>query len=172
MGREMGRGLTAYEILEIAEQMERNAARFYRRAAALCEDPKVGKLLTELAQWESRHVQVFTEMREQLSARAWELGHREPDHVGCPPPVPTPPVFGERADPSRELTGRENKADVFALAIRKQEYLIAYYTGLKEFVLGKSNIRVLKDIIREENRHLRILADSLARISRQWPGEP
>jgi len=168
----MGRGLTAYEILEIAEQMERNAARFYRRAAALCEDLRVSKLLSELAQWESRHVQVFTEMKEQLSARAWELGHRELERVGSPPPVPTPPVFGDQAEPARELTGRESKADVFALAIRKQEYVIAYYTGLKEFVLGKSNVRVLKDIIREENRHLRILTDSLERISRQWPREP
>jgi rubrerythrin len=35
----MTRELTASEVLQIAEEMERNAAKFYRRAAGLYHDP-------------------------------------------------------------------------------------------------------------------------------------
>jgi len=49
--------------------------------------------------------------------------------------------------------------------------VIAYYTGLREFVLGKNNVQVLKDIIREENRHLKILTQSLEQIGRRRPGD-
>ncbi len=168
----MARGLTAYEILEIAEKMERNAAEFYRRAAGLCHDPKVSKLFHELAQWERHHIQIFVEMKEQLSEKSWQLGYYQPGRSRSPrPQVPAPPVFSDQADPARELTGHENKIDVLVLAIQKEEYVIAYYTSLREFVLGRNSVEVLKDIIHEENRHLKILTQSLEQIGRRRPGE-
>ena len=36
----MTRELTAFEVLRIAEQMEQNAARFYRKAAGIYQEEK------------------------------------------------------------------------------------------------------------------------------------
>ena len=156
--------LTAYEVLEIAEKMERNAAKFYRKAAGMCDDPQVCKLLTELARWEKRHVRVFAEMKEHLSEHAWELGYFEPDRIDVSRVRVPSAVSDARADPARELTGAGTKADILQVAIKKENDAIAYYTGLKEFVLGEDNLEAIESIIREEQRHVRILTQSLEQI--------
>ncbi len=97
-----------------------------------------------------------------VTAPAWRLtAERENE-----PKVQAPtPVFGERADPSKELTGRETKADVLRMAIGKEKDTIAYYTSLKEFVLSAEDVAAIKKILQEEDRHVRILTQSLEQVA-------
>ena len=59
--------LNAFEVFEIAEQIERNGAKFYRKAAEQFNDPAIRKIFLELADWETRHEQIFNDMGKQLS---------------------------------------------------------------------------------------------------------
>ncbi len=59
--------LTAFEVLEIAEKMEREAARFYRKAAGMYHDPSLSKLFSDLAQWEKRHVRILVQSLRQAA---------------------------------------------------------------------------------------------------------
>jgi rubrerythrin len=157
----MTRELTAFEVLKIAEAMERNAARFYRKAAGMYDDPALSKLFSKLGQWEKRHIQVFADMKEQFSEQAWEQGSSDPERVDvCRLDAP-PPVFDEYSDPAKELSGNETRTEVFNLALKKERYTIGYYTSLTEFALGPENIEVMKSILDEERRHVRILVQSL-----------
>jgi hypothetical protein len=55
-------------------------------------------------------------------------------------------------------------------AIQKEKDTISYYVSLKEFVPGHHNVQVVKAIIREEERHVKILMESLEQtlqLSRQ-----
>ena len=160
----MTRELTAYEVLEMAERMERNAAKFYRKAAGMCDDPRICRLFSELARWENRHVQVFAEMKEHLSERMWELGHFESDRVDVSQAWTRPAVFGDHDVPSQEMVGGQTKADILRMALQKEKDAIAYYTSLSEFVLGEGNVEMIENIIREEDRHVRILTQSLEQI--------
>jgi ferritin-like metal-binding protein YciE len=72
-----------------------------------------------------------------------------------------PAVFDEHSDPATELTGGETRAEVFKLALKKERYTIGYYTSLTEFALGQENIKVIKSILQEEKKHVRILMQSL-----------
>jgi rubrerythrin len=157
----MTRELTAFEVLKIAEQMERNAARFYRKAAGLYNDPALSKLFSELAQWEKRHVQVFADMKDQFPEQAWAQGSSDPDRVDVSRLDVPPAIFDEHSDPAQELTGRETRADVVRLALKKERYMIGYYVSLTEFALGRENIKVIKNILQEEKEHVRILMQSL-----------
>jgi len=157
----MTRELTAFEVLKIAEQMERNAARFYRKAAGMYDDPVLSKLFSELAQWEKRHIEVFAGMKDQFPEQAWEQGVADPDRVDVSRLDAPPAVFDEQSDPAKELTGNESRADVFNLALKKERYTIGYYISLTEFALGPENIKVIKDILQEEKKHIRILMQSL-----------
>ena len=47
------------EILEMAEQIERNGARFYRQAAQGAQDAGVRELLQKLATMEDGHEKLF-----------------------------------------------------------------------------------------------------------------
>lgn len=157
----MTRELTAFEILEVAEKMERDAARFYRKAAGLYRDPSISKLFSELAQWEKRHIQVFADMKGGFSEQAWDAARFDLDRANAGRPDVPPAVFDEHRDPAKELAGNETRIDVISLALKKERYTIGYYTALTEFALGQDNIRVIKDILQEEKRHVRILVQSL-----------
>ena len=54
----------ADEIFEIAEQIERNGAAFYRGAAEKATNDDMRKLLLGLADWEEQHLKLFTTMQE------------------------------------------------------------------------------------------------------------
>jgi rubrerythrin len=41
--------------------MEREAARFYRKAPGMHDDPKTSRLFFDLVQWEPRHVRILTQ---------------------------------------------------------------------------------------------------------------
>jgi rubrerythrin len=148
----------AFEVFEIAEQIERNGARFYRRAAEIFDGPDICKVFLRLAEWEIKHERTFAGMKRQLS----ELS-REPRSVSAGERLPDPTVmaglaaFGIRPDPADELVGRQNEADTLRMAVQKEKDAIVFYNGLKEFVPAGGAKDKIDDIIKEEMRHVRIL---------------
>jgi rubrerythrin len=162
----MGVEFNAFEAFEIAEKIERNGARFYRRAAELFDDPGLAKLFLELAGWEKGHEGVFAAMRKQLFEQSSELRTFRPDGRLLPEAQAMAglAVFGIKPDPAGELTGNESRAEVLRKAIEKEKDSIVYYTGLKSFVQVRAGQEKIDDIIAEEMRHIRILNQSL----QQW----
>jgi len=157
--------LTADDVLKVAEKMERDAARFYRRAAGTCDDPKLCKLYVELARWERQHVRVFADMREHLSEQNCEPGRYNLDLADrSVTELPLPLVFDDRGNRLADRIDGWTKADVLRIAIRKEEDTISYYTGLKDFGLGHNDTQAIKAMIREEERHVRILTQSLEQM--------
>jgi rubrerythrin len=154
--------LTAVEAIEIAERIERNGAKFYRHAAGLSADRRISSLFVELAQWESRHQKVFEEMRERYAARmpADARDGSRADGFDATAMAGLA-VFGIQPDPAEELTGRESRTDVLKLAVEKEKDSIVFYSGLKGFLANRRDGKVLEDIIAEEMKHVRILAQSL-----------
>ncbi len=157
----MTRELTPSEVLQIAAEMERDAARFYRRAAGMYRDPSMSKLLSELAQWEKRHGEIFSDMKNHFSERTGESGRFDVGRADARRLDAPSAVFQENSEPAKELTGAETRADVLRLALKKERYSIGYYTSLTEFALGADNLKVIRNIIQEEQQHVRILAQSL-----------
>ena len=155
--------LNASEIFEIAVQIERNGAKFYRRAAELFDDSRVHNLFLQLADWEVAHEQVFADMRNELIAQGPEIGTFETDSdvIFDARSMAGLAVFGNSIGPSAELTGKESVTDVLRIAIEKEKDSIIFYTGLKDFVSVKTAKDKIADIIKEEMRHINILKQSL-----------
>ena len=145
-------------VFEIAEQIERNGAKFYRRAAEIFDDDVICDTLRKLAGWETEHERIFAAMRERLSGSDRISGYPKLEQIVIAPKAMAGlAVFGIRPDPRDELTGREGKDDVLRRALEKEKESIAFYEGLKGFAadnLGKGKI---DDIIKEEMRHITIL---------------
>lgn len=57
----------ADEVFEIAEQIERNGAIFYRSVAEKVADSNKKQLLLDLAEMEDEHEQTFKNLRSELS---------------------------------------------------------------------------------------------------------
>jgi len=152
----------AFEVFEIAEQIERNGARFYRKAAQLFDAPAIRNMFLELVNWETKHQEVFRDMKKQLSDKNSELPTAgAQDAMFTPKAMAGLAVFGIKPDPADELTGRESIVDVLKKAVKKEKDSIVYYTGLREFVSPQQGKDKIDDIIKEELRHIRILSQSL-----------
>jgi len=152
----------AFEVFEIAEQIERNGANFYIRAAELFEDPDICQMFLRLAEWEKEHEQFFAQMKQQLSEQNRQKNTSEAeDLLPDPRVIAGLAVFGMRSDPAEELRGRQEKTDIIRRAVGKEKDSVVFYHGLKEFVPAGADKAKIDDIIKEEMRHIVILDQSL-----------
>ena len=102
----------AFEVFEIAEQIERNGTDFYIRAAELFDDPKTREMFLRLAEWERQHEQTFARMKEQLSEKdRQQIALESEDFLPDPRVMAGLAVFGIRSDPAKELHGKQNRTE-------------------------------------------------------------
>jgi len=76
----MGITFNADEIFEMAEEIERNGAKYYREAAEKATDKKTKQILLDMAAMEDEHLEIFVEMRKELSGREKEPMIFDPDN--------------------------------------------------------------------------------------------
>ena len=162
----MGFDFNADEIFEMAEQMERNGAKFYRKIAEVYASGQQHKILLELAAMEEQHEKTFAAMREELSELESTETVFDPDDQAALylRAFADGYVFDIKLDPSKHLSGKETMEDIIWMAIEIEKDSIVFYTGIKEKVperLGKSKV---DSIIKEEMGHVTILSQQLKAI--------
>ena len=153
----MSYDFNADDVFEMAEQMERNGAKFYRDAAGYTQDAGNKAFLQELAAMEDQHEKTFITMRAELSAKEKESTVFDPE--------------GEAALYLRALADTrvffEKEIDVTSLekilksAIEAEKDSIVFYLGMKEAVPEKYGKGRLDNIIKEEMGHVRLLSRKL-----------
>ena len=151
------------EVFEIAQQMERNGALFYRRAAEQCAAISARSVLSKLAEMEEEHRLTFASMASDLSAdeRPQTVYDPNDESVQYLRAVAGGHVFDLKADPVEWLGGGRTMADMLRKAMGMEKESIVYYLGLKEIVpadLGRDKVDL---IIGEEMRHLTSLSTML-----------
>jgi rubrerythrin len=153
----------ANEIFEIAKQIERNGAAFYRAAAPMMPDDDGKKLLLELAQMEVAHEHVFDVLQKKLSGD--ELGETMYD------PHDDAYVFLKRMADTFVFSPNE-KGDavlkegvtvsaILTFAIQREKDSIIFYEGVKAMVPQKFGGPRLDEIIAQEMGHILILSKEL-----------
>ncbi|MCD6272914.1 MAG: ferritin family protein [Deltaproteobacteria bacterium] len=159
----MGYDFNMDEIFEMAEQIEKNGAKFYRKAAEEIAESSNKDLLLDLAQMEDQHQKTFASLRTQLSKDENAPTVFDPD--------------GEAALYLRALADIriffEKEIDVTSMEKILKEALVAekdsivFYLGMKDLVpddLGKEKI---DQIIKEEMAHIKLLSNKLVALKQQ-----
>ncbi|MBW2589520.1 MAG: ferritin family protein, partial [Deltaproteobacteria bacterium] len=152
----------ADEIFEMAEQIERNGASFYRKAAESINDPAEKKLLLDFAEMEDEHEKTFADLRAGLAEKEKTSTVFDPE--------------GEAALYLRALADTrvffEKKIDTSSMeeilkeAILAEKDSIVFYLGMKEMVpenFGKTKIDA---IIKEEMTHIKLLSGKLVALKK------
>ena len=158
----MGDFFNIDEVFEIAEQIERNGVKFYRKASgSFDEDGK--KMLLGLSEMEVEHEKLFSEMRKDYAENKNLPEPFDPNGEAALylRAIADGFVFKFNEDPSEKLSGKESMEDILNIAIGLERDSIAFYTGIREAVpdeLGKGKI---KDILSEEMGHVRMLTKKL-----------
>jgi rubrerythrin len=158
----------AFEIFEIAEQIERNGAKFYRKAAQNISNQGIRKMLLELAVMEDNHEQTFADMRKQISYKERELITFDPENEVALylQAMANGHVFDLKKDPSKQLKGKETIEDILKIAIEAEKDSIVFYLGLRDFVPIKAGKNKIEDIIKEERSHIALLSQKLSALKK------
>ena len=160
----MGAQFSADEIFEMAEQIERNGAKFYRKAADGIDDKKEASILLDLAAMEKDHEKTFAAMRTDLSGVETEPTAFDPQGEAALylQAFADGHVFDPKADPSAKLTGKESLNDILRIAIGLEKDSIVFYLGIRDTVKKKQGKEKIDGIIREEMSHITGLSKQLS----------
>ena len=157
----MGMPFNADEVFEMAEQIERNGARFYRTAAE--KFPEVSQFLLELATMEDDHEKTFAAMRAELSGTEAEPLVFDPDDQAqlYLQAMADEHIFNIKSDPTNQLGNLGTPDEVLTTAMGIERDSIAFYAGLKESVSRKAGKDKIDAIIKEEINHIAILSQKM-----------
>lgn len=154
----------ADEIFEMAEEIERQGARFYEKAASVFKEPQVKRMLSDLAAMEVGHEKTFSGMRSKILSDTYK-GY-DPDELAASyiRAFTEGKVFDPRNNAADLITEKSALADVLKMAIEAEKNSIVFYSGIKKVVpeaLGKDS---LDDIITEEMKHIVMLVEKMSNL--------
>jgi rubrerythrin len=157
----------ADEIFEMAENIERDAAEFYRQAAKGAVDKKTKQMFLGLAKMEDKHLATFQEMRKQLSAEEKEQTTFDPDDEAAMYLQTMAKGYGWEGKKSltETLTGNEKIEDILKIALEAERNSVVFYSGLKELVPPRAGRDKVEAIIKEELGHIAVLNEQLALLN-------
>ena len=158
----MSYGFSADEIFVMAEQMEKNGARFYRNAAGEVSDPDKKKFLEDLANMEDAHEKTFKSMRAELSEKdkAQTVFDPEGEAALYLNALVDTRVFFEKEIDLLSMEG------ILKAAIEAEKDSIIFYLGMKDTVSENIGKNKLENIIKEEMKHVRVLSRELVSLKK------
>ena len=147
----------AKEILEMAEQIEKNVYLFYKKAANDVAGAEIKKFLLELAEMEVGHEKIFIELKSQLTAK-------EKEEVVFDPNEETGAYLQALAD-TRVFYEKEidttSPEEVLKAAIIAEKDSIVFYLGMKDMVPAEHGKAMIDNIIKEEMKHIQVISNQL-----------
>jgi rubrerythrin len=148
----------ADDIFELAKQLERNGAIFYRTAAKATNNDNARELLLRLAAMEDDHQKIFTQMHSQLtlSEKTATVFDPEGEAVGYLKALADTRVFFEKKIDTSSMEA------ILKDAITAEKDSIVFYLGMREAVPEKQGRSRLDDVIKEEMGHILLLSKELA----------
>jgi rubrerythrin len=155
---------TADEVLAIAEQIERNGARYYEAAAKITADASLRDLLLDLAARERVHEQVFSGLRGVLTLREKEANTQDPyDEIALYlQALADASVFRPQTETAAALPPGAGADEVLRHALALEKDSIVFYAGMREVVAEAQGRARVDEILREEMRHVATLTRELA----------
>ncbi len=153
----MPNDFNANDVFEMAIKIEQNGAIFYRNAAQTVDAAKHKDFLLELADMEDAHEKTFASMLSDLSTSESFSNTFDPEDENLLyiKALADTRVFFEKDKPDNSLKG------ILSSAIQAEKDSITFYLGMKEMISEKQGQTKIDYIIKEEMKHIRLLAGKL-----------
>ena len=149
----------ANEVFQMAIEIEKLGAAFYRDASNHFDAPGIKALLKGLSEMEQEHEREFVSLQESMTRDSPYAQGYDPDGVAAA--YLGSMTIGEVFDRALFFTGSETVEEVLKKGIEAEKNSIVLYTGLKGVVPDELGRDKVDRIIREEMKHLIVLAERL-----------
>lgn len=153
------------EVFDLAIEIERNGAEFYRRFAEHVVEPQARKQLLELVKMEEDHRNHFVHLKQENTG---EYPYLELDPHGEVAAYMRLFVAGEifdlTVDNEDVLTKEADVEDVLNFAIERERESVLFYVGIQRLVPNEDQAEGVSRIISEEMDHVAILSALLREL--------
>jgi len=163
----MGDQFNAEEVLQMAEQIERNGQEFYRNASKAVDDFEISRLLSDLAVWEEGHEALFASMRTELSEEEKSQTAIDPycESAMYLKAMADSHVFNKNTDELLSKSAESQNPDkVIDLAIQFEKDSLLFFLGLERLVSKRFGKERIYKIIDEEIGHISYLEKQRNRL--------
>ncbi|MCF7974038.1 MAG: hypothetical protein K9N55_09510 [Phycisphaerae bacterium] len=152
---------SVFEILEIAEQVDKRGAQFYVKTAELFREQSLQDFYYDLAETKVKQQKLWINMRKEFSEKTGEFGVFDPDNyvLSNPEVMAGLTWFGNRGNARKQLTGQETEAEIIKDSIHRENAVITFFQGLKDFARDPASIDTVDKVIQVENRQVLALID-------------
>lgn len=146
----MEQHLTVREILGIAEDIERQAAEFFRAAAGAASGPRLQRSFLELAAMEEEHRQVFGALKDQMPGGG-ETGAGARTGLAL---LARNVAENVQHDLVEKFAGMAFNHAVAEKAIDFEKDTLVFYTGIKGMLHDQADREKVEEIILQELGHI------------------
>lgn len=152
-----------FEVLQIAERIEHTGARLYLNTAELSDDSELRDICFRLANWKARHEKILAQRRKRFSEKTGEFGTFDPNNyvLSNPHVMAGLALFANKPSSIKNSHGNLSRELILKDAIRKAKEAVVFYNGLKDFARDPACRNTIDKIIKEENRHIRLLTEEI-----------
>jgi rubrerythrin len=156
-----------FEILEIAERVEQRGASFYAKTAELFEKVELQRLYYQLAEGKAKQQKTWIKMRKEFSEKTGEFGTIDPDNyvLSHPEVMAGLTWLGTGNGIRKKIRGTESKEEILKDAINRENAVITFFQGLKDFARDPASKDAVNNIVAQENRHVLNLINQINQIS-------
>lgn len=157
----------ANEIFEMAEEIERNGAKFYRLAAEKAPDKETKQMLLDMADMEDGHLKTFEEMKKQLigQEKGWTIFDPDNQSALYLQAMADARGYEGKVSPMKELTGSETPREILDIAVNSENESVVFYLSLKDLVPVVAGRAKVEAIIMEELSHITALLKQLKALN-------
>jgi rubrerythrin len=157
----------ADEIFEMAEQIEKNGTKFYRKAAENAPDEQTRQMLLDMAAMEDEHLKTYQEIRKGLNQWEKEEMIFDPDNQSAMylQTMADARGYEGKITPTKELTGNETIKEILEIALNSEKESVLFYLGLKDLVPQRAGRDKVEAVILEELSHITTLLKQLKALN-------
>jgi rubrerythrin len=163
--------LTADELFGVGIEIEKNACLFYATAASNAAGASIKILLNELAQWEKKHIEIFTGLRQKLPASAKNENLYDPaDEIALYLKATADShVFIKNSNIEALAAGCKIPQEILDIALSFEKDSVVFYASAREAVAETAGKAEVEQLIHEELTHIGYLTRELQKIKAPKP---
>jgi rubrerythrin len=143
---------TLAEVYDLGIRIEKNGEKFYRDALRQTWSKPIADMLKQLAEEEVKHVEFFVKRMDALKQK------RENPFLDEMNTAMLKDILGSQTFSLKEadVSKLRSVEELVALAIEFEKDTILFYEMIGSFITDEEASRELKEIIEEEERHVRL----------------
>ena len=164
--------LTADEVFGIGVEIEKNGYAFYTAAAAGTAGSAIKKLLLELAEWESNHIEIFTTLRKMLPPESRDANLFDPaDEISLYLKATADDhVFIRNSNMEKLAASCKTPEEILSMAMTFEKDSVVFYSSVREAVSEAEGKSQIEELIHQELTHIGFLSRELQMIKASASG--